>query len=262
MSVRLTARWRSAAGPATSPTRPGWTRVTAPGAMSRCGRAVASSGHRCRSIRPRCCSRASGSSSRTARGIVGAVPPPGRGPRGPPTEESIAPADTFSHKRHRRLTCITCHTTSSPTRTLTFEQPRGCQICHHQRPATSGVHDLPRSVRAVGAARRPPSVLSVRGHPDRSRQAPFEHAKHTGLACIECHTTSVTLEPRPPVAACTACHADHHAAAPGLCRVPPQRRDHAGPCAADRRPPGVRPVPRPAHGGRASADALLLPRLP
>ena len=49
-------------------------------------------------------------------------------------QPTAALADTFSHRTHRELACITCHSTSSRTSDLTFQPPRGCQICHHQRP--------------------------------------------------------------------------------------------------------------------------------
>ena len=44
------------------------------------------------------------------------------------------------------------------------------------------------------------------------REVKFEHARHADLACTDCHTTRVTLEPEPPVTACRACHDNHHTA--------------------------------------------------
>ena len=142
----------------------------------------------------------------------------GRGDESPPDdslETSIAsatsPTDTFSHDEHRRLTCITCHTTTSPTRTLTFEQPRGCQICHHQRPASSrcaGCHES-----AELATPHPVTVsVSVPREPPRSREVAFGHPGHADIQCVECHTTPVSLEPELPAATCTACHEQHHTA--------------------------------------------------
>jgi hypothetical protein len=141
----------------------------------------------------------------------GAAPPPDD-----PVETSIAPAaasptDTFSHKEHRRLTCIICHTTTSPTRRLTFEPPRGCQICHHQRPASSECATCHQS----SELSQPDLVtvaVSVPRQLPRSREVPFEHRKHTDLACVTCHTTRVSLAPEPQVTRCTDCHEDHHAA--------------------------------------------------
>jgi hypothetical protein len=142
----------------------------------------------------------------------------GRGDAPPPddpVETSIAPdaspTDTFSHKQHRKLACITCHTTTSPTRRLTFEPPRGCQICHHQRPASSDCAACHQSTELA-----PPDPLtisvSVPRQVPRPREVSFGHEEHARLGCVDCHTTRVTLEPEPPVAACTACHEEHHAA--------------------------------------------------
>jgi hypothetical protein len=144
-----------------------------------------------------------------SRGL-GSAPPPSDPPRGRP-DPPVAPADTFSHPRHRRLTCITCHTTTSPTATLTFERPRGCQICHHQRPASSTCATC-HPASELSAPRPVAVTVTVRHDTARSRPVAFDHRTHTRLACIECHTTSVSLEPRSDVITCTACHADHHAA--------------------------------------------------
>jgi hypothetical protein len=137
--------------------------------------------------------------------------PPLDDPPGQRSERSIAPADTFSHTRHRRLTCITCHTTTSPTRRLTFEPPRGCQICHHQRPASSECATCHQSS-DLSQPELVTVAVSVPHQAPRSRQVPFEHEQHRQLACIKCHTTRVSLVPEPPAATCVACHEDHHAA--------------------------------------------------
>jgi hypothetical protein len=122
-----------------------------------------------------------------------------------------SPSDTFSHREHRQLTCITCHTTTSPTRKLTFEPPRGCQICHHQRPASSECAACHESTEL--AAPEPVTIsVAVPRTPARSREVPFVHEQHTKVACIDCHTTKVKLEPGAEAARCTACHAEHHAA--------------------------------------------------
>ena len=46
----------------------------------------------------------------------------------------------------------------------------------------------------------------------RPREVEFEHEEHREIACVQCHTTPVSLEPEEPVATCTACHDDHHVA--------------------------------------------------
>ncbi len=82
----------------------------------------------------------------------GGDPPSDDPPGGERTARPVAPADTFSHARHRRLACITCHTTSSPTRTLTFEQPQGMPDLPPPAAGLEQVHDLPPVVRALRAA--------------------------------------------------------------------------------------------------------------
>ncbi|HET6346061.1 MAG TPA: cytochrome c3 family protein, partial [Myxococcota bacterium] len=164
----------------------------------------------------------------------------GRG-GGPPDElpaplsaRPATPTDTFSHERHRRLACITCHTTTSPTRRLTFEPPRGCQICHHQRPASSACTTCHQASEL--STPEPATVeVTVRGQAPRSRQVRFDHEKHDSVACVTCHTSRVTLEPEPPVRTCTACHENHHAAGldcAGCHRTAEIMRAHAPPVEA------------------------------
>ena len=127
----------------------------------------------------------------------------------------IPPPDTFSHQRHRNLACLTCHVPNAPRSRLTFEQPRGCQICHHQAPASSRcaqchesaalVAPLEASVTvAVEGARPPPA--------SRGRDVPFSHPVHSDLACAACHTVPVTLAPADSVRSCAGCHVQHHEA--------------------------------------------------
>jgi hypothetical protein len=135
-------------------------------------------------------------------------PPPGEPPRG---GEPVAVADSFSHARHKQLSCIVCHTTQRGNAGLTFRAPRGCQICHHQAPQTSdcAVCHQPAAIAA------PESVtvrVSVAGRPPREHPARFDHATHRSLRCAQCHTTPVSLDPDPKTASCAACHDDHHGA--------------------------------------------------
>jgi hypothetical protein len=119
-----------------------------------------------------------------------------------------APPDTFSHARHARLDCITCHDTPSGRGRLTFVAPRGCQICHHQAPATN---DCSRC-HAAGpeAPRRVQARVAVAGRAARMHEALFRHTVHADMRCAACHTTPVTLAPGPEAAGCTGCHELHH----------------------------------------------------
>jgi hypothetical protein len=121
-----------------------------------------------------------------------------------------APADTFSHTRHAKLACLVCHQTGTGLGRLTFERPRGCNICHHQAPATSRCASCHRD--ADLATPRPVTVtVAVRGHDPKPRPVDFLHTRHTAQTCVACHTTPVSLAPAPAVAQCKSCHTDHHA---------------------------------------------------
>jgi hypothetical protein len=121
-----------------------------------------------------------------------------------------APADTFSHERHKALACVTCHDVRS-NRIIRFEQPRGCQICHHEAPARSDCatcHE-PGELRAAIEAH---AVVQVAGRPPRERTLPFSHETHAPERCVACHVTPVSLAPPPTVQACADCHDQHHEA--------------------------------------------------
>jgi nitrate/TMAO reductase-like tetraheme cytochrome c subunit len=129
----------------------------------------------------------------------------------PASRAHSAPADSFPHARHTSLTCITCHLSTREHGKLVFEQPRGCQICHHQAAATS---DCTRCHAQTALTIR--ESVTVRVHvasaPERSRRVTFDHGVHAKLKCVECHTTPVTLDPGADVRRCAACHDEHHAA--------------------------------------------------
>jgi DnaJ-class molecular chaperone len=134
------------------------------------------------------------------------APPPRRASTGIPS----APPDSFSHDRHKHIACIACHNNPSGRGRLTFAAPRGCQICHHQAPATSRCANCHAS-EAYSSARTVRASVAAAGHPPRDRELTFRHEVHRELQCVACHTTPGTLEPEPSVARCTACHDGHHA---------------------------------------------------
>ena len=130
---------------------------------------------------------------------------------GSPIAAAAALADTFSHQTHKKLTCITCHSTTSKKSTLTFQPPRGCQICHHQRPTKSDCTTCHKADE-IEPARSVNVEVTVPRQAAHVRPVSFEHGRHADLACTECHVTRVTLEPEAPVATCRACHDNHHTA--------------------------------------------------
>jgi len=138
----------------------------------------------------------------------------GRPPPVPwPRARQAALLDTFPHPRHTSLACLTCHVASDRHGGLTFERPRGCQICHHQQPATrdcSACHTDGTVPQAVSRT----VTVTTRDHAPRPREAVFRHEVHTAKECTVCHTTPVTLGPQADVLQCQACHEDHHADGP------------------------------------------------
>jgi hypothetical protein len=123
------------------------------------------------------------------------------------------PADSFSHKRHKKLACTTCHDVASRTNRLTFQAPRGCQICHHQAPSKSNcaVCHTDTELREVTPQETVTIQVKASGAPTRSRSVAFAHAAHSRVRCQQCHTTAVTLAPADSAKQCRDCHTDHHA---------------------------------------------------
>lgn len=160
-------------------------------------------------------------------------------PRSPPRRHvagrgSAAPADSFPHARHRSLTCLTCHTSEREHGRLTFEAPRGCQICHHQAPAAARCGACHADSELV-APRQATVRVAVSGRPARERGVAFSHGAHRDVRCVACHATPVTLDPAPDAAHCVACHDGHHAAARDCAAChggPPTRQAHARPVEA------------------------------
>lgn len=130
----------------------------------------------------------------------------------PPWRAVPTPPDTFPHDRHTQLACITCHTSTREHARLTFAPPRGCQICHHQAPATSSCASC-HAANELAAPHTTTVQVKVADRPPKDRSVTFAHVTHAELRCVTCHTTAVTLEPVAPVATCQSCHEDHHAAA-------------------------------------------------
>lgn len=143
----------------------------------------------------------------------GDVRPPDLPPSVRPAELQPAAADTFPHPRHTSIACITCHVSPNVQEggPLTFEQPRGCQICHHQakqRDNCAACH----APATLAAALTMSMSVTTPSNPPRERPVVFLHPTHAGVRCADCHTTPVSLAPAASVSRCTDCHVDHHAA--------------------------------------------------
>jgi hypothetical protein len=157
--------------------------------------------------------------------------------------------DTFPHATHKKFACITCHATATGHSRLTFQPPRGCQICHHQAPQASDC----ASCHPPAELARPESVtarVAVAGAPVRLHATHFDHGRHRAVQCVACHTTPATLDPAPAVAACAACHDDHHA--------------EGKPCAAchtEGTSPAVRTAHAPPVEAHTGCDACHVPAI-
>ncbi|HWA15055.1 MAG TPA: hypothetical protein VG817_01385 [Gemmatimonadales bacterium] len=173
------------------------------------------------------------------------APPP---PRDAVSAAPATPADSFAHSRHQKLPCLTCHRTESRHGALTFERPRGCQICHHQAPARSdctACHDhirdsVPVSF-TIAAARQPP----------HRRTVAFRHEWHTGQRCIACHGEPVSLAPVDSARTCSGCHQPHHESARDCASC---HREVASATAAHQRQPESHVRCDDCHATRAIAE--------
>jgi hypothetical protein len=134
--------------------------------------------------------------------------PPEDDPPGSRIESLVSPSDTFPHSRHSKLACLTCHELRSG-KELTFEPPRGCQICHHQRPkqADCGACHQQSELEPTIPLQ---VAVEVPKHERRRRTVQFPHEVHDTLACISCHVTPVTMAPSDSALTCIGCHDQHH----------------------------------------------------
>jgi len=117
--------------------------------------------------------------------------------------------DTFPHTRHRRFSCLECHTTSGGHGRLTFEQPRGCMICHHQPRQTSPCTACHQAEEFPASSPRVVRI-TVQEHAPRAREIAFSHRTHAERRCAECHTTPISMTVAGPPADCRGCHEEHH----------------------------------------------------
>ena len=127
-----------------------------------------------------------------------------------PVVRSAAPAaDSFPHPRHKKLACLTCHTSNLGHGRLTFEKPRGGLICQHQNPKTTDCATCHRPAdlaKAIQAA----VTVTVPKRAARTRAVGFVHAAHKAVTCVTCHAESITMVADSVTRTCQSCHEDHH----------------------------------------------------
>jgi len=132
----------------------------------------------------------------------------------------------FEHARHESLTCTTCHSTQSGHGTLKASVARDCQGCHHGTRSFANECARCHTTNEMAPARTVamPFALSVWPQP-RSRPGSFAHARHSAIACADCHDETRN---RAVDRTCASCHADHHTPARDCAAChPPARSQHS-----------------------------------
>jgi hypothetical protein len=145
-------------------------------------------------------------------------------PRTPSTAHRNPTADSFPHRRHASLPCLTCHAVNSANR-LVFEVPRGCDLCHHQSLMAGSVtaKDCARCHHDPQLARPRAMRVNVQlpGKAAVGRTVAFQHDVHRSEPCGTCHRAPNTVPPD-SIRTCVACHDQHHEAQRNCvtCHVP------------------------------------------
>jgi len=112
----------------------------------------------------------------------------------------------FEHARHRGVGCEVCHSRDERHRARTSWTPAKCAACHHGNAPPAGClacHDPA----GLEAARTLAVPLALTVWSDvRVRDLAFEHGRHDGVACLDCHQSGMSRPPR----SCAGCHTSHH----------------------------------------------------
>ena len=122
---------------------------------------------------------------------------------------SAGPVPRFSHGDHRGQACSSCHSSRVRHGELLVHSAADCQRCHHSGPERvqcATCHDVAALGRAVLQPLRTFEIAAKRG--TVTRRLPFEHQRHGGIACVQCHTDPVSRAP--DGADCASCHVAHH----------------------------------------------------
>ena len=138
------------------------------------------------------------------------------------TGKGYTGSEAFSHKRHKKLACTSCHATGKEHGALNVHTVRDCQSCHHASPLATpqgAVSGFPSRLctschQGVGLRQGIQDTVSLKltvWKEPRIRVLDFRHAHHAfpEAGCTACHTTPVTLS-TPPEKSCNSCHAEHH----------------------------------------------------
>ncbi|MFI5052583.1 MAG: hypothetical protein ACHQBP_06615 [Acidimicrobiales bacterium] len=136
---------------------------------------------------------------------AGAVP-------GPMPSPVLRTLPSFSHSLHRGQTCASCHSSSLRHGQLMVRSAADCQRCHHAaagRDQCATCHVQSSLGQSLNS--RPRMLRLSINSATESRSIAFNHARHSGVACVQCHSNPVSRAPEEGV--CATCHDSHHRAA-------------------------------------------------
>lgn len=152
----------------------------------------------------------SGLSGRLGRLLSGrtAQQQPAAPPRVQQTPRPDIPLE-FSHNRHREVECTQCHRSDQSHGALTVTSVRGCRECHHTGPQIAAqCTNCHTQAEVQGQLHRVDQPLRLTaGNRTPVRRLPFSHRQHPQIACVNCHTETLT---RAVTRTCDGCHVDHH----------------------------------------------------
>jgi hypothetical protein len=112
----------------------------------------------------------------------------------------------FRHARHEGVTCGVCHALEERHRTRRVWTAADCAACHHGAATPTGCTSCHERADFASPRRTPTLMkLSVWDAP-RTRDLMFDHARHAGVGCLDCHQGGMSLPPQ----SCSTCHAQHH----------------------------------------------------
>lgn len=115
----------------------------------------------------------------------------------------------FRHGDHTSLGCTECHSMEGDHGALTFEVPTGCASCHHGTATDADCAACHARSDREGTRFVRQENLTLAEGVRRTRRLGFDHARHSDLACRDCHTD--LQAPRAEPAGCVTCHREHHA---------------------------------------------------
>jgi nitrate/TMAO reductase-like tetraheme cytochrome c subunit len=134
------------------------------------------------------------------------------GPWGTALQEvPVVPArvdSVFRHAQHRRVECLSCHSTDGSHGRVTVTNMNDCRSCHHTAPVAddcSTCHTASGGEGPVFSLQRD-FQFTVKDSVERTLD--FDHSVHERMRCALCHTEGPGLSAEN--VDCAMCHRVHH----------------------------------------------------